>query len=222
MNLVELLLERARAHPDKPAILEEGGTLSYGELVAGASGLAARLRAKGIGRGDRVLVLVPMSAQLYLTLAALWSLGAVVVFVDPGLGRPAFEHALGLARPKALIGVPKAFLLWPLSPGLRRVPLKLLATRPAGGGALEPLPLEPSAPALVTFTSGSTGKPKAAGRTHGFLLAQHAALQDLLANRWSYGGNGSGTRPDPATVASDLATVASQLQTEVNSLVCDL
>ncbi|WP_027891041.1 AMP-binding protein [Calidithermus chliarophilus] len=180
MNLVELLLERARAHPDKPAILEEGGTLSYGELVARAAGLAAHLRARGIGQGDRVLVLVPMSGQLYLTLAALWSLGAVVVFVDPGLGRPAFEHALGLARPRALIGVPKAFLLWPLSPGFRRVPLKLLATRPARGDAPGLLPLEPSAPALVTFTSGSTGKPKAAERTHGFLLAQHAALQDLL------------------------------------------
>ncbi len=33
-------------------------------------------------------------------------------------------------------------------------------------------------PALASFTSGSTGEPKAAIRTHGFLLAQHRAIED--------------------------------------------
>ena len=35
-------------------------------------------------------------------------------------------------------------------------------------------------PAIVTFTSGSTGVPKVAVRTHGFLLAQHRALEETL------------------------------------------
>jgi acyl-CoA synthetase (AMP-forming)/AMP-acid ligase II len=39
------------------------------------------------------------------------------------------------------------------------------------------------APALVTFTTGSTGAPKAAVRSHGFMWAQHLALQDHLRLR---------------------------------------
>ena len=41
-------------------------------------------------------------------------------------------------------------------------------------------PCTPDAPALLTFTSGSTGEPKAALRRHGFLLAQHRALEHTL------------------------------------------
>ncbi|WP_370444427.1 DUF4900 domain-containing protein [Meiothermus sp. Pnk-1] len=53
-------------------------------------------------------------------------------------------------------------------------------------------------------------------------LRQVVNATSSTTNRWSYGGNGSGTQPDPATVASDLAVVAGQLQTQVDSLVCDL
>ena len=42
-------------------------------------------------------------------------------------------------------------------------------------------PVDEQTPALVTFTSGSTGEPKAAVRTHGFLLAQHAVLEESLS-----------------------------------------
>src|SRR5208282_3075209 len=61
-------------------------------------------------------------------------------------------------------------------PGARRLDLRTNAS-----SSREIAPLAAEAPALVTFTSGSTGRPKAAMRTHGFLLAQHRALEASLA-----------------------------------------
>lgn len=53
-------------------------------------------------------------------------------------------------------------------------------------------------------------------------LQQVVNATSSSTNRWSYGGNGSGSQPDPATVASDLAVVAGQLQTQVDALICGL
>jgi len=57
-----------------------------------------------------------------------------------------------------------------------------LATYPA---EMEPVPVTPDTPALITFTSGSSGSPKGANRTHGFLKAQHEALCQELDYRES-------------------------------------
>jgi acyl-CoA synthetase (AMP-forming)/AMP-acid ligase II len=75
-------------------------------------------------------------------------------------------------------------------PALRRIPKvfcsgwfpgsQQLHLRTDAEPSREIVPLPPEAPALVTFTSGSTGQPKAALRTHGFLLAQHRALEASL------------------------------------------
>src|SRR5205807_4714256 len=80
--------------------------------------------------------------------------------------------------------------LW--APALRRIPVKFSVGRLPVPGARpwsnyrgvprhdDILPAEADTPALLTFTSGSTGQPKAAVRTHGFLLAQHRALERSL------------------------------------------
>ena len=45
------------------------------------------------------------------------------------------------------------------------------------------LPVTAEIPALITFTSGSSGIPKGTNRTHGFLVAQHAALSNEFPMR---------------------------------------
>ena len=46
----------ARRYPDKPAYIFLGRTLSYAELHRQATALAGWLQARGVQRGDRVLV----------------------------------------------------------------------------------------------------------------------------------------------------------------------
>lgn len=176
-NLAALLRPR-----EDPALVQpDGSTWTYGELHARVSRLAGGLAARGIGPGDRVLLLVPLSPQLYQCLLALAWVGATAVLVDPG--SPDLSESLDRIGPAGLIGVPRAHLLRLSTPALRRLRLAVsvggwapLATRlEALEGPEPPLHPEPG-PALLTLTSGTTGRPKIMARSHALLLAQHAAL----------------------------------------------
>ena len=49
--------------------------LSYGRLQRLTAATAERLAEAGLAHGSRVLVLIPMQSELYVTLAAIWRLG---------------------------------------------------------------------------------------------------------------------------------------------------
>lgn len=193
MNIVQVLSERAASMGDAPAIIDPARAVTFAELDRQSSRVAAQIARAGVRPGDPVLVVCPMSVDLYTVLIGLWRVGAHAVVLDPSAGRAHLEGCCRRVPPRALIAVPRAHLLRVLSPALRRVPLKMavggwapgaVRLRPGTGDALHGVaPVDADTPALVTFTSGSTGEPKAAVRTHGFLLAQHRVLADDLRLR---------------------------------------
>ena len=191
MNVVHLFREQAAARPDAAAIVEGRGArrrvTTFAELEAASSAGAARLLGMGLAPGDAVLVLVPLSADLYRVLASVFRAGLVAIVLDPGAGRGHVARCVRMRPPDAFVGSPTAHLLRALVPAVRRIPRPLvvggwapLARRFGGGGEAPIYERTPGAPALLTFTSGTTGQPKAAIRTHGLLAAQHAALSDAL------------------------------------------
>lgn len=191
-NIASRLQERAREQRDWPALVEKSGARSrrvtFGELAERVGKMAAGLQRKGLQPGERVLIFVPMSIDLYAALLATAHLGCTAIFVDAWADRARLEAALEAARPHAFLGVAKAHLLRLFSPALRGCRLQLMVGGPFGKweNAPEPRPVETVAvdsPALVTLTTGSTGPPKAAVRTHGFLWAQHRALMHHLRLR---------------------------------------
>src|ERR1700722_17614159 len=56
--LGDLLLEQAERYGDRPAVIAASGVLSYRDLADRAARVAAGLRERGIGRGDRVALLI--------------------------------------------------------------------------------------------------------------------------------------------------------------------
>ena len=181
-NLYECLHRFADEAPDRPALIHRGQTLSYGDFCANVESRAAELRRRGLGKGDRVVIFVPMGIALYEILLAVFAIGAVAVFLDAWADSKRLDYAARLAEAKAYIAIPKAYLLLFKSRALRRIPVRLLPGfgRRRTRADFAPADCTPEYPALITFTTGSTGTPKAALRTCGFLWAQHEALAASL------------------------------------------
>lgn len=184
-NIVSRLVDAAARHPDRLAIADSGGRITFGALNQRVASAGAGLASEGVRVGDRVLVFVPMSIDLYVAMLGALHAGAVPVFVDAWADRRRLAAAVRAAAPVAFIGSRRAFLLRLLSREVRDIsraytPHSAALTRSAGG---VPASVRAESPALVTFTTGSTGAPKAAERTHAFLLAQHRALAEHLAPR---------------------------------------
>ncbi|MFP4350042.1 MAG: AMP-binding protein [Desulfococcaceae bacterium] len=178
-----ILFDHAGRKATHPALRHKGQVMTYDELAAAVQKTAGGLSRSGIGKGDRVLLFVPMSIQLYVLLLAIWHRGATAVFLDAWADRKRLEHAIKLADCRGFIGVFKTHLFRLISPALRSIPVKRFAGWMPSGEPPSVTPVEPEQTALLTFTTGSTGTPKAADRTVGFLLAQHHALSHHLSPR---------------------------------------
>ncbi len=167
-------------------------SVSYNDFVENIRVISGGLKKIGIGKGDRVIIFVPLSLELYLSMFAVQRLGAIAVFLDSWARRDHLGVCASVARPKAMISFEKAFELCSTVPELADIPLKVVV----GGhendytSDLESLvklqeagdiqPVESNDTALITFTTGSSGVPKGADRTHRFLSAQHRALDKVI------------------------------------------
>lgn len=181
MNILAAFAAQVAAHPDRIAIVNGGGRpTSYAALDARGAALAAAWHARGLRAGDRVLLALPLDADLYAALAALWRIGAAAVLPEPALGLYGLRHAVAATSPRAVVTAGLYNLLPLLVPAVRRVPLRL-SMMAAAGGAHPIAGLDENDAALISFTSGSTGAPKAILRSHGFLAAQDRAVAPLIA-----------------------------------------
>jgi olefin beta-lactone synthetase len=153
---------------------------SFDELYSDVVTAARFLEAKGLSPGDRVLIFVPYTYELFIALLAVAYLGGVAVFADIGAHKNMLDHVCQTAEPRFFIGIPVAFILLK-NPNVRKIPIKiwhrdLLRSKKVSGITLEIAQVLPSASALFTFTTGTTGRPKAADRSHEFLWRQHNVL----------------------------------------------
>lgn len=132
-NIVAELAELARVYPEREAlIVAGGGRLTFGELWARVDRVGTGLGALGLGAGDRALVFIPMSLELYVVLLAVLKVGAVAVFIDPWASKRQIAAFARFAEPRAFVGVGRSHLLRLLSPALRRLPITVTTGRRLG------------------------------------------------------------------------------------------
>ena len=81
--LHEWLLHAAAATPRAIALEEEDRLTSFQELVASAAAIAATLRARGVGPGDRVALVLPKTTDAVVTVFGCLLAGAVYVPIHP-------------------------------------------------------------------------------------------------------------------------------------------
>ena len=208
-NVVAFLEAHRRSAPDRPALVWMDGPdiaawladptsgpvhhqLTFSRLVELVESAAAGLARLGIEQGDRVLVFVPMSPQLYVAMFAAQRLGASAVFLDSWARRDQLGRCAAQVQPKAFIGPEAALRFAQESAELARVDVRVVVgshqdcysadlVELCSVAESSPLvPVEQEQTALITFTTGSSGEPKGANRTHRFLAAQHYALDRVL------------------------------------------
>lgn len=179
MNLTQLFINAADKYPNKKAIVEKNNSITFAELVNEVRSTAAYFEEKGIKPGDRVLVAVPMSIDLYRVVLALFYMGATAVFIDEWVNKKRLETCCQLAECTGFIGSFKVRILGSFSKEIRKIPIHLSPNKQSKKSA-QLMDVSANASALITFTTGSTGIPKAADRTHQFLKHQFEALTDVI------------------------------------------
>jgi amino acid adenylation domain-containing protein len=176
-DLLRRFEDAVRADPRRAAVHGGDGALSFGELDVETARLAGALRARGVGRGERVGVCLPRGVRLVVALLAVWRAGAAYVPLDPQYPNDRLAFLAGDAGIRVLItdggsgfrpdGVP---IVEPSAAG------------PSGPVAAQDAP-SPLDPAYVIYTSGSTGRPKAVEVTRGGVATLVAALEAFGAYR---------------------------------------
>ncbi len=179
-NIVEIFFDSAEKHASKTAIVHKDDMISYEVLAKKVEATAVFLSEKGIRKGDKVLVFIPMSIQLYTTILALFSIGAMVVFVDEWSRKSRLEKAIQVVDIDTIIAPRKLIWLAYLLPAFRKIKRKFSIPKNIRSAEFSYATVEKNNTALITFTTGSTGTPKAANRTHQFLWEQFRILKDEI------------------------------------------
>ncbi|MFI8696042.1 AMP-binding protein [Dietzia maris] len=152
--------------------------VSYDELARASSAVAAALIADCLRPGDRVLIDMSASVELYAVLLGVLKVGAVVIPVHHGLHPDSLAERVAVARPHWVIADQPR-------PGSGAINGPRLVSWEYSGPGLPELALATDAPAFGCFTSGTTGRPKLAlhsNRSHGI-----AHLASLYWNRLDTG-----------------------------------
>ena len=170
----------AERTPDAPALLDiDGGTVSLRELWGRIGAFGARLRALGVGRGDRVVLALPDGVG-----AAVAGLGAsgfaIGVPVNPAQAWREAEPMLAELEPSVVVvGGKTETVLRDLAVRAGVPVLELDAAGRPGGVAASERPSGPApAPddlALILLTSGTTDAPRLVPATHRNVLLTCAA-----------------------------------------------
>src|ERR1700760_458668 len=91
-TLAGVLATNAARCPEREALVFGDRTYSYRGLDAAVNRAANALRAAGLGKGDRMLLMSANSDDFYIALYAGWRLGALVVPVNPASAAPELRY----------------------------------------------------------------------------------------------------------------------------------
>jgi fatty-acyl-CoA synthase len=188
-NWVNQLERHAYMQPGATALRFLGNTVTWAGLRDRVAKLAGALTRRGVGPGDRVMILMLNRTEFVESVLAATMIGAIAVPVNFRLTPPEIAFLVDDCEARLIITEP---VLAAVAAGVRGVTSVLETIVVAGDSADDGLlayedllnePGEPAvpadvpndSPALIMYTSGTTGRPKGAVLTHTNLSCQTTA-----------------------------------------------
>lgn len=185
-NWVNQLERHAMMQPDAPALRFVGNTMTWADLRRRVAALAGALSGRGVGFGDRVMILMLNRTEFVESVLVANMIGAIAVPLNFRLTPT--EIAVLVEDCVAHVMLTEAALA-PVAIGVRNIQPLLSVIVVAGGSSQdsvfgyedllneagdvhEPVDIPNDSPALIMYTSGTTGRPKGAVLTHANLTGQ--------------------------------------------------
>lgn len=185
-NWVNQLERHALMQPQAVALRFMGRTLTWADLQRRVSALAGALSRRGVGFGDRVMILMLNRPEFVEAMLATNMLGAIAVPLNFRLTPSEIGFLVEDCEARVVV---TEEVLAPVATGVRQIQPLLDTIVVAGGatddqvlgyedlinepaGAREPVDVPNDSPALIMYTSGTTGRPKGAVLTHTNLTGQ--------------------------------------------------
>jgi acetyl-CoA synthetase len=178
----------ADAEPGRIAIVNvhadgRAENVSFGVLKEQSNRLANVLRAHGVGRGDRVAILLPQMPEAVIAHVATYKLAAVALplalLVGPDAiayrlensgAKAVISNTLGLAKLAEMGEKPECLKLVLSIDGAATNAENFHALLARASSDFTPEPTAPDTPGMMIYTSGTTGNPKGALHGHRVLL----------------------------------------------------
>jgi fatty-acyl-CoA synthase len=182
-TLGDFLAER---NPESEALVTPSVRFSYKELFDSAKQAAGAMQALGIGKGDRVAILMPNGEQWLALFYGAALIGAVTVPVNTRFKAAEIDFCLKQSGAKALFYV-SHFLNINFGKMIEGIGFDLAVdvSKSFPEGKFTPVKVEPDDLLLIQFTSGTTAYPKGVMLTH----------DNMLRNAWA-AGTRMGVRPE--------------------------
>jgi acetoacetyl-CoA synthetase len=203
MNFADQVFRWANAKPDAQALIVQSQTVgrkeySWAELRQSVANVADHLRGMGVGKGDRVVAILPNTELSIIAFLATISLGAIWSLCAPDMGHVAILDRFKQIEPKVLIAqdgynhmgkmIDRRDIIAGIAAGLptleQQVILPIVGDLPDGAvhwddmvqgdAELQIEQVDFSHPIWVVYSSGTTGNPKPIVHGHGGALLEGA------------------------------------------------
>lgn len=167
--IYELISKYAAAFPQKTAVQDAMGEMSYGELEARSASISQILVSLGAKQGDAVAVYVPYVKEIMLGAIAALRTGCIFVPFDGAYPEKRLEYMLEDSEAVAILTTREFWESRKLDFPEERI--VFLDEQHEDTSRFTPhVALSEDSPALLLYTSGTTGKPKGVLHNHRMLL----------------------------------------------------